>query len=67
MNFSRRAGLAPAYRMKQRLRINHVIRVNDIPVEEVVVHRPAGARPALRNLSVVTRKAGQDPLYQSGS
>lgn len=31
VNFSRRAGLAPAYRMKQRLRINHVIRVNDIP------------------------------------
>ena len=53
--------------MKQRLRINHVIRVNDIPVEEVVVRRSAGARPALRNLSVVTRKAGQDPLYQSGS
>jgi hypothetical protein len=42
--------LRTCHRMKQRLRISHALDVYDIPGEEVVVRRSAGARPALQIL-----------------
>jgi hypothetical protein len=37
--------------------MNHVIGVDDIPGEEVVVHRTAGARPALRITAMLANRA----------
>ena len=54
---TRKAGLAPACRMKQRLRLSFVLDVYGIPGEEVVVHRPAGARPALRITAMLANGA----------